>query len=69
MSFARKRKRRYDRNDRQCRITCPKCHAKLIEKTEYGLVCMECGWMKLSSMDKSVNTLGEKQYDARGVQS
>ena len=65
MSFARKCKRRSSRNNRQGRSTCPKCHAKLIEKTGYGLVCMECGWMKLSSMDKSVNTLGEKQYDAR----
>ena len=65
MSFARKCKRRSDRNNRQGRTTCPKCHAKLIEKTGYGPICMECGWMKLSSMDKSVNTLGEKQYDAR----
>ena len=65
MSFARKCKRRSDRNNRQGRSTCPKCHAKLIEKSGYGLTCMECGWMKLSSMDKSVNTLGEKQYDAR----
>lgn len=48
MSFARKCKRRNDRNKRQSRITCPKYHAKLVEKTGYGLVCMECGWMNLA---------------------
>lgn len=50
MGFARKCKRRSDRNNRQSRSTCPKCHAKLIEKTGYGLVCMECGWTKLACM-------------------
>lgn len=50
MGFARKCKRRSDRNNRQSRSTFPKCHAKLIEKTGYGLVCMECGWVKLSVM-------------------
>lgn len=28
------------------RSTCPKCHAKLIEKPGYGTVCGECGWWK-----------------------
>lgn len=55
MSFARKCKRRYDRNNRQCRITCPKCHAKLIEKTVYGLVCMECGWMRFTAKTEEQN--------------
>lgn len=48
MSFTRKLKRRQIKDGRQGRITCPKCHAKLVEKTGYGLVCMECGWMKLA---------------------
>lgn len=39
--FARKIKRR-----KNGRTTCPKCHAKLIEKSGYGLVCQECGWWK-----------------------
>ena len=50
MSFARKCKRRSDRDSRQGRTTCPKCHAKLIEKPGYGLACQECGWTKLSCM-------------------
>lgn len=28
------------------RTTCPKCHAKLVEKPGYGTVCAECGWLK-----------------------
>ena len=28
------------------RTTCPKCHAKLIEKYGYGMVCEECGWWR-----------------------
>ena len=51
MSFARKCKRRSSRNNRQGRTTCPKCHTKLIEKPGYGLVCMECGWMKREVTD------------------
>lgn len=50
MGFARKCKRRHERNNRQGRSTCPKCHAKLIEKPGYGLACQECGWTKLSCM-------------------
>lgn len=50
MSFARKCKRRSDRDNRQGRTTCPKCHAKLIEKTGYDLACQACGWTKLSCM-------------------
>lgn len=48
MSFSRKLKRQKVRNSHRSRTTCPKCHAKLVEKTGYGLVCMECGWMKLA---------------------
>lgn len=50
MSFARKCKRLSARNSHQDRTTCPKCHAKLIEKSGYGLACQECGWAKLSCM-------------------
>lgn len=49
MSFARKCKRRSSRNNRQKRSTCPKCHAKLIEKPGYGLACQECGWWKIEA--------------------
>lgn len=28
------------------RITCPKCHDKLVEKPGYGQVCQKCGWEK-----------------------
>ena len=47
MRFARKIKRNIDRA-RNGRMTCPKCHAKLVDKSGYGLVCAECGWWKLS---------------------
>lgn len=50
MGFARKCKRRSDRNNRQSRSTCPKYHAKLIEKPGYGLACQKCGWTKLACM-------------------
>ena len=49
MSFARKCKRLSARNSHQDRTTCPKCHAKLIEKAGYGQVCQECGWTKLEA--------------------
>ena len=45
MSFARKIKRNIDRVNNG-RATCPKCHAKLVEKSGYGRVCAECGWWK-----------------------
>lgn len=48
MSFSRKLKRQKVRDNCRGRITYPKCHAKLVEKTGYGLVCMECGWTKLA---------------------
>ena len=51
MSFARKCKRLSARNSHQDRTTCPKCHAKLIEKSGYGLACQECGWTKLEAQD------------------
>ena len=51
MSFARKYKRLSARNSHQDRTTCPKCHAKLIEKAEYGQACQECGWTKLEAKD------------------
>lgn len=37
------------------RITCPKCHTKLIEKPGYGRVCEECGWAK------NINEKGENE--------
>ena len=49
MSFSRKCKRLSARNSHQDRTTCPKCHAKLIEKPGYGLACQECGWTKLEA--------------------
>lgn len=51
MSFARKCKRLSARNSHQDRTTCPKCHAKLIEKPGYGLACQECGWTKFEAKD------------------
>lgn len=51
MSFARKCKRLSARNSHQDRTTCPKCHAKLIEKAGYGQACQECGWTKLEAKD------------------
>ena len=51
MSFARKCKRLSARNSHQDRTTCPKCHAKLIEKSGYELACQECGWAKLEAQD------------------
>ena len=48
MSFSRKLKRQKVRDNCRGRIPCPKYHAKRVEKTGYGLVCMECGWMKLA---------------------
>lgn len=36
------------------RTTCPKCHAKLIEKPGYGAVCAECGcWKKEDGKDEN----------------
>ena len=49
MSFSRKCKRLSARNSHKGRTTCPKCHAKLIEKPGYGLACQGCGWTKLEA--------------------
>lgn len=43
MSITRKIKRNTQRKKGE-RITCPKCHSKLVEKAGYGKVCAECGW-------------------------
>ena len=45
MSLARKIKRSIA-HKKNGRTTCPKCHAKLVEKPGYGIVCAECGWWK-----------------------
>lgn len=45
MSLSRSIKRRKMLRENG-RTTCPKCHAKLIEKPGYGTVCAECGWWR-----------------------
>ena len=34
------------------RRKCRKCGAKLVNKPEYGAVCPECGWYRVSYTDK-----------------
>lgn len=33
------------------RRKCRKCGAKLVNKPEYGAVCPECGWYRISYTD------------------
>lgn len=47
------------------RTTCPKCHAKLIEKPGYGMVCEECGWWKgRAEMQRLEDEKAEKDYES-----
>lgn len=34
------------------RRTCRKCGAQLVNKPEYGAVCPECGWCRISYTDR-----------------
>ena len=34
------------------RRTCRKCGQILVNKPEYGVVCPECGWSRVSYTDK-----------------